>query len=176
MDSAYLTSNILSTQGGSLRVYACHANAGFPVSASIAALRDEESRAKLDRLATYEKFQAGVEQSRRKLTDLLAGLKRSGKSIAAYGAAAKGNTLLNYCGIRGDTIDFVVDRSPHKQGKYLPGSHLPVRHPDAVRESKPDYLLILPWNLTEEITQQMAFIREWGGQFIVPDAQPESTS
>jgi hypothetical protein len=94
--------------------------------------------------------------------------KQEGKSIVNYGAAAKGNTLLNYCGIRSDFIDYVVDRSPHKQGHFLPGTHLPIYHPDKIRETRPDYLLILPWNLKTEIMDQMAHVREWGCQFVVP--------
>jgi hypothetical protein len=93
--------------------------------------------------------------------------KSEGKSIAGYGAPAKGNTLLNYCGIRMDLIDYTVDRSPHKQGHSLPGTHIPVYHPDKIKETKPDYLLILPWNLKDEIMEQMSYIREWGGQFVV---------
>jgi hypothetical protein len=94
--------------------------------------------------------------------------KDEGKRIVGYGAPAKGNTLLNYCGVRSDFLDFTVDRSPHKQGRYLPGTHIPIRHPDAIREARPDYLLILPWNLRDEIIGQTAYIRDWGGKFVVP--------
>jgi hypothetical protein len=94
--------------------------------------------------------------------------KRSGKTVVGYGAPAKGNTLLNFCGVREDFIGYTVDRNPHKQGMYLPGSHLPIKSPEMIRQSRPDYVLILPWNLREEISRQMAFIREWGGQFVVP--------
>jgi hypothetical protein len=98
----------------------------------------------------------------------LISVKEEGKSIAGYGAPAKGNTLLNYCGIRSDFIDYTVDRSPHKQGHFLPGTHIPIFPPDKIRETKPDYLLILPWNIKDEIMREMAQIREWGGQFVVP--------
>jgi len=103
-----------------------------------------------------------------KLVQLLGGLKKTGKTIAAYGAAAKGNTLLNYCGIGRGYIDYVVDRSPYKQGRYLPGSHIPIEAPDRMRETKPDYVLILPWNIKDEIMEQMRYIREWNGRFIIP--------
>ena len=96
------------------------------------------------------------------------GAKRAGKRIAAYGAAAKGNTLLNYCGLRGDFIDYVVDLNPHKQGRFLPGTHIPIKHPDRIRETRPDYLLILPWNIKEEVMRQNDYIRAWGGKFVVP--------
>jgi hypothetical protein len=99
-------------------------------------------------------------------------VKSQGRTIVGYGAPAKGNTLLNYCGIRGDSISFTVDRSPHKQGRFLPGTHIPIEHPDRVREAKPDYVFILPWNLKDEIMQQLAYIREWDGQFIVPIPVP----
>jgi hypothetical protein len=102
------------------------------------------------------------------LMDFLVTQKRAGKKVAAYGAAAKGNTLLNYCGIKEDLIDFVVDANPHKQGKFLPASHIPVLHPDHIKEAKPDFVLILPWNIREEIIQQLGFIKEWNGQFVVP--------
>jgi hypothetical protein len=95
-------------------------------------------------------------------------VKRHGKTVVGYGAPGKGNTLLNYCGIRTDFIDFTVDRSPYKQGKFLPGTHIPIHHPDRIRETKPDYVLILPWNFKDEIVEQMAFIRDWGGRFVVP--------
>jgi len=105
---------------------------------------------------------------KRDLLEFLVGVKRDGKSVAAYGAAAKGTTLLNYCGIRSDFVDYVVDRNPHKQGTWLPGVRLPIHAPEHVAETQPDYLLILPWNIAAEITEQMAHIREWGGQFVVP--------
>jgi len=102
------------------------------------------------------------------LLELLIKIKRQGKSVVGYGAPAKGNTLLNYCGIREDFLDYTVDASPHKQGCLLPGTHIPICHPDMIKETRPDYLLILPWNLKAEVIQQMAYVREWGGQFVVP--------
>ena len=109
-----------------------------------------------------------MKETKRELLAFLIAAKRAGKSIVAYGAAAKGNTLLNYCGIRTDFIDYTVDRSPHKQGRFLPGTHIPIYRPDKVKETTPDYLLILPWNLAEEVMAQMACIREWGGRFVIP--------
>jgi hypothetical protein len=108
-----------------------------------------------------------VKETKRTILSFLIDALESGKTIAAYGAPAKGNTLLNYCGIRSDFVDFTVDRSPHKQSHYLPGTHIPIFHPDRIKETKPDYLIILPWNLKEEIMDQMSFIREWGGKFVV---------
>ena len=119
------------------------------------------------RLDSYQAFSEKVKETKRKILTFLIDAKRNGKSIAAYGAPAKGNTLLNYCGIRSDFIDFTVDRSPHKQNQYLPGTHIPIWHPDKIRETKPDYLLILPWNLKDEIMDQMSYIRDWGGKFVV---------
>jgi hypothetical protein len=109
-----------------------------------------------------------VKETKRALLEFLIEARRAGKKVVGYGAPGKGNTLLNYCGIRTDFLDYTVDRSPHKQGKFLPGTHIPIHSPDRIRETKPDYLFILPWNLREEIMQQNAFIREWGGQFVVP--------
>lgn len=159
----------LPTHGGSLRIFAGHvasakARAGERVERLLALERDFG----LDRLSTYESFAERARESKRQLLQLMIDIKRSGKRIAAYGAAAKGNTLLNYCGIRSDFIDYVVDRSPHKQGLFLPGIQIPVLHPDSVRETRPDFLLILPWNLRDEIMAQMSHLRSWGGKFIVP--------
>jgi hypothetical protein len=122
----------------------------------------------LNDIQTYIDFGEQVRQTKRKLLSFLIEAKVQGKTIAGYGAPAKGNTLLNYCGIRTDFVDYTVDRSPHKQGKFLPGTHIPILHPDTIRKTKPDYLLILPWNLKDEIMEQMAEIRDWGGQFVVP--------
>lgn len=159
----------LPTHGGSLRIYACHVENGVrSVSAAVHGLRERERQAGLDGLAAYADFAEAAKETKRSLLDFLIGAKRAGKSVAGYGAPAKGNTLLNYCGIRGDFIDYTVDRSPHKQGLFLPGTHIPVHHPDKVRETRPDYLLILPWNLKEEVMEQMADIRRWGGKFVVP--------
>ena len=138
-----------------------------PTAARLAALRGREREAGVDRLATYSDFSERVFETKRALLAFLIKAKRAGKSVAAYGAAAKGNTLLNYCGIRSDFLDYVVDRSPQKQGRFLPGTRLPVYAPQHVAETRPGYLLILPWNIRSEIMQQMAHIRGWGGRFVV---------
>jgi SAM-dependent methyltransferase len=159
----------LPTHGGSLRIYASHAEHSLQaVTPCIMDLRAREEAAGLTHLGSYVAYTERVKETKRKLLAFLLAAKRAGKSIVAYGAAAKGNTLLNYCGIRTDFIDYTVDRSPHKQGCFLPGTHIPIYHPDKVKETTPDYLLILPWNLAEEIVAQMAYIREWGGQFVIP--------
>jgi C-methyltransferase-like protein/putative zinc binding protein/methyltransferase family protein len=159
----------LSTHGGSLRIFGRHAaDASKPVAASVGALKEKERRAGLDRVDVYRDFDERVKRCKRRLLEFLVGAKDAGKQIVGYGAPAKGNTLLNYCGVRSDFVSFTVDRSPHKQGCYLPGTHIPVLHPDRIRDARPDYLLILPWNLKEEIVEQTAYIREWGGQFVVP--------
>jgi SAM-dependent methyltransferase len=159
----------LPTHGGSLRIYARHAgDHSKPIHQSVLDLKQCEEQAGLTTMAYYEAFGERVKETKRKLLDFLIRAKRDGKSIAGYGAPGKGNTLLNYCGIRTDFMDFTVDRNPYKQGKYLPGTHIPIYHPDKINQARPDYLLILPWNFKEEIMQQMAFIREWGGQFVVP--------
>ena len=159
----------LWTHGGSLRLYVCHAdNAAQPTLASVGALVEREHRAGLRELATYAAFDERVKETKRGLLDFLIGAKRAGGKVAGYGAPGKGNTLLNYCGIRTDFLDYTVDRNPYKHGKFLPGTHIPVLPPERIAETRPDYLLILPWNLKDEIMQQMAFIREWGGRFVVP--------
>jgi SAM-dependent methyltransferase len=159
----------LPTHGGSLRIYGRHAGAAaHAVTGAPARLRAAEIAAGLDRADAYQRFARQVEATKRDLLTFLVNAKREGKTIAGYGAPAKGNTLLNYCGIRGDFLDYTVDRSPHKQGLYLPGTHIPVHAPERLRETRPDYLLILPWNLEAEIVEQMAHIREWGGRFVVP--------
>jgi 2-polyprenyl-3-methyl-5-hydroxy-6-metoxy-1,4-benzoquinol methylase len=159
----------LPTHGGSLRLFARNTNdASRPVTPAVARLRELELDAGLRRVETYGRFAEQVKETKRNLLEFLIAAKRAGKSIVGYGAPAKGNTLLNYCGIGNDFLDYTVDRNPRKQGRYLPGSHLPICNPDRVRETRPDYLLILPWNLKDEIMQQMALIREWGGRFVVP--------
>jgi 2-polyprenyl-3-methyl-5-hydroxy-6-metoxy-1,4-benzoquinol methylase len=159
----------LPTHGGSLRVYARHAaDTTKPVTARAAELRQQEIDAGLLRIETYASFGEQVKETKRKLLEFLIGVKRAGKSVVGYGAPGKGNTLLNYCGIRRDFIDFTVDRSTYKQGRFLPGTHIPIHHPDRIREVRPDYVLILPWNFKDEIMQQMAYIRAWGGKFVVP--------
>jgi 2-polyprenyl-3-methyl-5-hydroxy-6-metoxy-1,4-benzoquinol methylase len=159
----------LPTHGGSLRIFATHAeNETHTVTAAADALLDEEREAGLHRLDIYSMFADRVTRTKRRLLTFLINAKEQGKTVVGYGAPAKGNTLLNYCGIGTDFIDYTVDRSTHKQDKFLPGSRLPIYDPDRVRETKPDYLLILPWNLEKEITEQMAHIRTWGGQFVLP--------
>jgi SAM-dependent methyltransferase len=159
----------LPTHGGSLRVFLRHAGeAAHAPTGNVAKVLSDERAAGLDRIERYAAFQERVSETKRELLNFLIGAKRAGKRIAAYGAAAKGNTLLNYCGVRGDFLDYVADRSPHKQGRYLPGTHLPIASPERIGETRPDYLLILPWNIRDEVMEQNAFIRKWGGKFVVP--------
>jgi len=159
----------LPTHGGSLRIFARHAeDSSKPAGPRVTELRLREQSAGFDQVETYSRFAEQVKETKRKLLEFLVHAKQSGKKIAAYGAAAKGNTLLNYCGVREDFIDYVVDRSPYKQGKFLPGVRIPIYPPEHIRETRPDYLLILPWNLKDEVMKKSAYIREWGGQFIVP--------
>jgi len=159
----------LTTHGGSLRIFARHAeDSSKPVGKAVGELRKVESAAGLDRVDTYRTFAERVKEVKFQLLDFLIRSKRDGKRVWGYGAPAKGNTLLNYCGIRGDLLEATVDVSPHKQGRYLPGTHIPIYAPARIAEAKPDYLLILPWNLRDEIVRQMAHIRGWGGRFVVP--------
>ena len=159
----------LPTHGGSLRIYGTHAeNTAQSIHARVNELREKEHAAGFKQLKTYLAFNQKIEQTKRNLVEFLIRAKNKGKSIAGYGAPAKGNTLLNYCGIHTDFIDYTVDRSPYKQNRYLPGTRIPIYHPDKIGETKPDYVLILPWNLKDEIMEQMQLVREWGGQFIVP--------
>ena len=159
----------IPTHGGSLRVFACHMDdASKPATKRVVELRAREEEAGYCRLDIYGSFGEQVKETKRKLLEFLIRAKRERKSIVGYGAPGKGNTLLNYCGIHTDFLDYTVDRNPYKQGRFLPGTHIPIYHPNRIRETRPDYLLILPWNFKEEIIQQMAFIREWGGQFVVP--------
>ena len=158
----------LKSHGGSLRIYAQHQSEGRPDSDRLIALRRLELKEGMGRLETYFSFDNQVKLTKRNLLSFLIEAKDSGKSIAGYGAPGKGNTLLNYCGIRQDFIDYTVDRNPFKHGKYTPGTHIPIYAPEKIKETKPDYVFILPWNLKEEIMEQMAYIREWGGRFVVP--------
>jgi hypothetical protein len=132
------------------------------------ALQARERAFGLDRIETYARFNEQVRATKRALLEFLVAAKNDGKTVVGYGAPAKGNTLLNYCGVRTDFLDYTVDRSPHKQGLFLPGTHIPIFAPERIAETKPDYVLILPWNLRDEIVAQMAHIREWGGKFVVP--------
>jgi hypothetical protein len=164
----------LPTHGGSLRIYARHAeNKDRPVEARVGALRAREEAAGFTRMETYAAFSAKVKETKRKLLECLIGAKREARTICGYGAPGKGNTLLNYCGIRTDFLDYTVDRNPYKQGKFTPGTHIPIYSPDRIRETRPDYVLILPWNFKEEIIGQLDYIREWGGRFIVPIPEPK---
>jgi len=159
----------LPTHGGSLRIYGRHVEDGAkPVGPRVAELKCREIAEGVNRLDTYASFAEKVKETKRSILEFLVEAKRAGKSIAGYGAPGKGNTLLNYCGIRSDFLDYTVDRSPYKQGRYTPGTHIPILPPERIRETRPDYIFILPWNLKEEIMGQMAFVREWGGKFVVP--------
>jgi hypothetical protein len=159
----------LSTHGGSLRVYACRAeDETHEVRQSVEDLITQEKKAGLASLKGYESFAGQVKETKLALVEFLITAARQGKSVAGYGAPGKSATLLHYCGIGKDLIQFTVDRSPYKQGRFLPGSHIPIFHPDRIREAKPTYIIILPWNLKDEIMGQMEFIRDWGGKFVVP--------
>ena len=157
----------LWTHGGSLRVYATHEDAPHETDPSVAALLEKERAAGMDNMAFYTGFQEKIDRIRTDFTGFIADARRAGKTVAAYGAAAKGNTLLNYCGIKAGMIDFVCDLSPHKQGMLMPGSHIPIAAPAQIEIAKPDYIVIFPWNLREEITRQLDFVRGWGGKFVV---------
>jgi SAM-dependent methyltransferase len=159
----------LPTHGGSLRIYACHADCKlFASSSRMEMLKEKEIAAGYDSIERYSAFSERVKNIKRDLVAFLIEAKRQNKSIAGYGAPGKGNTLLNYCGIRADFLDYTVDRNPYKHGKYLPGTGIPIFPVGRIAETRPDYLLILPWNLKEEVIQQMEFIRNWGGKFILP--------
>jgi SAM-dependent methyltransferase len=164
----------LSTHGGSLRVFARHASdPSKPISDRVNVLLDKENKAGVNRLECYAGFNEKVRNTKARLLSFLIKAKRENKSIVGYGAPGKGNTLLNYCGIRTDFLDYTVDRSPHKQGKFLPGTHIPILHPDRIRETRPDYILLLPWNLKDEIRHQLKYVQDWGGQLLapIPDVQ-----
>ena len=164
----------LPTHGGSLRIYGRHAEyQQLPVSERASELRSREIAAGFTRLEHYSRFGEQVKETKRKLLEFLISAKRANQTIVGYGAPGKGNTLLNYCGIRTDFLDYTVDRNPYKQGKFLPGTHIPIRHPDEIRRTRPDYVLILPWNLKDEIRSQLSYIREWGGKLVVPIPQVE---
>jgi 2-polyprenyl-3-methyl-5-hydroxy-6-metoxy-1,4-benzoquinol methylase len=159
----------LPTHGGSLRIYARHAeNESLPVTDRARELHEREVNAGFTDMEHYSAFGEQVKETKRKILEFLIAAKREGKSVAGYGAPGKGNTLLNYCGIRTDFLDYTVDRNPYKHGKFLPGTHIPIYPPEKIQETKPDYVFILPWNFKDEIMSQMAGIREWGGRFVVP--------
>lgn len=159
----------LPTHGGSLRVYACRAeNRTRAVAPSVWNVIADEEKAGLASSEGYEGFARKVKETKLALVDFLVTAARQGKAVAGYGAPGKSATLLHYCGIGKDLIEYTVDRNPYKQGRFLPGTHIPIHHPDRICETKPEYVVILPWNLKDEIMQQLQFIREWGGRFVVP--------
>jgi hypothetical protein len=164
----------LWTHGGSLRIYARHAaDESRPLTERLVALRAREEESGYRKIETYTRFEDRVRETKRKILEVLIDVKRRGKRIVGYGAPGKGNTLLNYCSIRTDFIDFTVDRNPYKHGRFLPGTHIPILSPERLDEVKPDYVFILPWNLKDEIMAQLSHVRSWGGRFIVPI--PEAT-
>jgi SAM-dependent methyltransferase len=159
----------LPTHGGSLRIYGCHAeDQSHTISDAVIELKAREAAWGICTLDRYRAFDRNVQATKRKILEFLIDAKGNGKSVAGYGAPGKGNTLLNYCGIRADFLDYTVDRNPYKQGKFTPGTRIPICPPERVRETRPDFLFILPWNLKEEVMAQNACIREWGGKFVVP--------
>lgn len=159
----------IPTHGGSLRIYAKHQeDSSKQVSPNVALLRSRERHAGMNSLTYYTDFKNRVEETKWKILEFLITAKREGKTVVGYGAPGKGNTLLNYCGVRTDFIDYTVDRNPHKHNSFLPGTLIPILHPDRIRETKPDYIFILPWNLKNEIMTNLAYIGDWGGQFVVP--------
>ena len=165
----------LASHGGSLRLFACLEGATHAATERVAELAEREDAAGYRTLEPYAGFRAGVEETKRALLEFLIDARRDGRSVAGYGAPGKGNTLLNYCGIRTDLLDFTVDRNPYKQGRFLPGTHIPIMEPDALARSKPDYILILPWNLRNEIAEQLEYTRDWGAQFVVAIPRLEVT-
>ena len=167
----------LPTHGGSLRIYAGHdTERESSISAAVTELAERENTAGISSLEIYEAFSRRVVQIKHRLLEFLIEAKRAGKSVAGYGAPGKGNTLLNYCGIREDFLDYVVDRNPYKHGKFLPGTQIPVYPPEKINETRPDYILILPWNLKDEIIAQLAEVREWGAKFVIPIPELEVLS
>ena len=157
----------LPTHGGSLRIYGTHKSSKIEILPNVQKVLDKEIEIGMDKVETYTKYHEQVKATKRAILSLLINLKNQGKSIVAYGAAAKGNTLFNYCGIGTDLVDYSVDLNPHKQNTYLPGSHIPVYHPDKIKETKPDYILITPWNIKDEIVKQLEYTKSWGAKFIV---------
>jgi len=158
----------LTTHGGSLRIYAAHAEKKRAVTEGLLRIEEREKRSGLEEVESYTRFSRQVQKVKRDLLDFLIQAKRRGKTIVGYGAPAKGNTLLNHCGVRNDFLDYTVDLSPHKQGRYLPGTRIPIYHPNCIAQTRPNYLLILPWNLQDEIIEEMSGIRQWGGKFVLP--------
>ena len=164
----------IPTHGGSLRIYACHEDSSlFHIDPSVDELRQRELDLGYNNLKVYAAFEEKVKATKRNLLSFLIDAKRDGKAVAGYGAPGKGNTLLNYCGIRTDFLDFTVDQNPLKQGAHTPGTHIPILEPSAIMSAKPDYVLILPWNLRKEISEAASYIRDWGGKFVVPIPEVE---
>jgi len=164
----------LQTHGGSLRLYGQRRSGGRqPVSPRVAALAERERASGFDRLEGYSSFARRVEETKWRLLEFLIECRREGKRVAGYGAPGKGNTLLNYCGIRTDLLEFTVDRNPYKQGQFLPGTHIPIRHPEVLEQARPDFILILPWNLKDEIVSQLSYTRTWGARCVVPIPEVE---
>jgi len=159
----------ISTHGGSLRIYVKHTeNDGISINERVRILLEKEKQCGLENISTYTNFTKKVEDVKEKLQEFFISAKNSGKKIVCYGAAAKGNTLLNYCNIGNNFIEYVVDQSPYKQGLFLPGTHIPIKSPDEIQKTKPDYLIIIPWNLKEEIMEEIKYIQNWGGKFMIP--------
>ena len=159
----------ISTHGGSLRIYVKHSELeNITINERVSILLEKEKKCGLDDIFTYTNFSKRVEQAKEKLQEFFYSAKRSGKKIACYGAAAKGNTLLNYCKIGNNFIDYAVDKNPYKQGLFLPGTRIAIKDPEEIQKTKPDYLVIIPWNLKDEIMEQMKYIRDWGGKFVIP--------
>jgi SAM-dependent methyltransferase len=159
----------IPTHGGSIRIYLRHKeDSSKAVSEAVVSLRSREIARGLDRMETYTSFAEQVQESKRALLELLIGLRRQGKRVAGYGAPGKANTLLNYCGIRTDLVEFTVDRNPYKHGRFLPGTHIPIHPVEEIAQARPDYILVLAWNLLDEIVDQLAYVRDWGAKFIVP--------
>jgi hypothetical protein len=162
----------LASHGGSLRVYLQRTGGSQAIEENVARVLTEEERGGYTRPEGYSGFGPRVEEVKWQLLELLIGLRRAGKRVVGYGAPGKGNTLLNYCGIRTDLLDYTVDRNPHKHGKFLPGTRIPIHPPERIAETRPDAILILPWNLRREIAAQLAYVREWGAELYVPIPHP----
>src|SRR5262245_11777059 len=159
----------LPTHGGSLRIFGRHREDDTrPITERVTAMRAAEMARGINRVESYRTFAQRVEQTKWKILDMLIDIRREGKSVVGYGAPGKGNTLLNYCGIRTDLLDYTVDRNPYKQGRFTPGTHIPIHPPEMIAETRPDSIIVLPWNLIDEISEQLAYVREWGAQLIVP--------
>jgi hypothetical protein len=164
----------LPTHGGSLRVFVKRrGDPAHPLQETVGTVLERERAGGYHRLEGYRDFGTRVSDAKWGLLELLIGLRRAGYRIVGYGAPGKGNTLLNYCGIRTDLLDYTVDRNPHKHGRYLPGTHIPIYAPEKIADTRPDFILILPWNLKDEISAQLSYVREWEAQLIVPIPRPE---